>query len=88
MLQDTRASFDTFAFNHVIKVPFISLVNLIAGREVVSELFADRFTYDNICADLRSLLPGGNRRAAMLEGYDEVFKAWATPRRLIMRPSK
>lgn len=64
-----------FAFNHVIKVPFISLVNLIAGREVVSELFADRFTYDNICADLRSLLPGGNRRAAMLEGYDEVFKA-------------
>lgn len=64
-----------FAFNHVIKVPFISLVNLIAGREVVSELFADRFTYDNICADLRSLLPGGNRRAAMLEGYDEVFEA-------------
>ena len=64
-----------FAFRHVIKVPYISLVNLIAGREVVSELFADRFTYAGICADLRSILPGGTRREAMLQGYDEVHAA-------------
>lgn len=61
-----------FAFNHVIKVPFISLVNLIAGREVVSELFAERFTVDQIREDLRSVLPGGSRREAMLDGYAAV----------------
>lgn len=61
-----------FAFNHVIKVPFISLVNLIAGREVVSELFAERFTVDRIREDLRSVLPGGSRREAMLDGYAAV----------------
>ena len=61
-----------FAFRHVIKVPFISLVNLIAGREVVSELFAERFTVGQIRDDLRSILPGGDRREAMLHGYDDV----------------
>ena len=64
-----------FAFRHIIKVPYISLVNLIAGREVVSELFADRFTFSLVSADLRSILPGGSRRQAMLEGYDEVRRA-------------
>ena len=61
-----------FAFNHIIKVPFISLVNLIAGREVVSELFAERFTVSQIREDLRSVLPGGSRREAMLDGYAAV----------------
>ena len=61
-----------FAFNHVIKVPFILLVNLIAGREVVSELFAERFTVSQIREDLRSVLPGGSRREAMLDGYAAV----------------
>ena len=61
-----------FAFNHVIKVPFISLVNLIAGREVVSELFAERFTVSQIREDLRSVLPGGSRREAMIDGYAAV----------------
>ena len=61
-----------FAFNHVIKVPFISLVNPIAGREVVSELFAARFTVSQIREDRRSVLPGGSRREAMLDGYAAV----------------
>ena len=61
-----------FAFNHVLKVRFISLVNLIADREVVSELFAERFSVAQIRDDLRSILPGGSRREAMLQGYDDV----------------
>ena len=61
-----------FAFNHVIKVPFISLVNLIAGREVVSELFAERFTVSQIREDLRWVLPGGSRPEARLDGYAAV----------------
>ena len=58
-----------FAFNHVIKVKYISLVNLIMNKEVVSELFADRFTIDNIAHCLQTLLPGGEARQEMLNNY-------------------
>ena len=58
-----------FAFNHIIKVEYISLVNLIMNKEVVSELFADRFTVDNISHCLQTLLPGGEARQEMLNNY-------------------
>ena len=58
-----------FAFNHIIKVEYISLVNLIMNKEVVSELFADRFTIDNISHCLQTLLPGGEARQDMLNNY-------------------
>jgi len=58
-----------FAFNHIIKVKYISLVNLIMNKEVVSELFADRFTIDNIAHCLQPLLPGGEARQEMLNNY-------------------
>ena len=58
-----------FAFNHIIKVEYISLVNLIMNKEVVSELFADRFTIDNIAHCLQTLLPGSEARQEMLNNY-------------------
>lgn len=58
-----------FAFNHIIKAEYISLVNLIMNKEVVSELFADRFTIDNIAHCLQTLLPGGEARQEMLNNY-------------------
>ena len=58
-----------FAFNHIIKVKYISLVNLIMNKEVVSELFADRFTIDNTAHCLQTLLPGGEARQEMLNNY-------------------
>lgn len=58
-----------FAFNHIIKVKYISLVNLIMNKEVVSELFADRFTIDNIAHCLQTLLLGGEARQEMLNNY-------------------
>ena len=61
-----------FAFNHIIKVPFISLVNLIADREVVKELFADRFRVYRIANELYRVLPGQPGRDKMLQGYEEV----------------
>ncbi len=63
-----------FAFNHIIKVPFISLVNLIAGREVVPELLADRFSVANIKSHLEPLLADSKDRSLMLEGYEEVHR--------------
>ena len=61
-----------WAFNHVLSCHYISLVNLIADRDVVAELFADRFTTDNIATELARLLPGGTGREAMLKAYQEV----------------
>jgi lipid-A-disaccharide synthase len=61
-----------WGFNHIIQCPFISLVNLIADREVVPELFADRFSVANIRDWLQRLLPGQTDRETMLRGYDEV----------------
>ena len=63
-----------FAFNHIIKVKYISLVNLIADREIVPELLADRFTVANITTHLSRLLPGGEGRDEMLRDYGEVAR--------------
>lgn len=56
----------------LIKVPYISLVNLVADREVVPELVADGMTVDAVRRHLLSVLPDGNARTPMLQGYDEV----------------
>ena len=55
----------------VLSVRYISLVNLIADREVVKELVADTFTPTNIARELEAILSGPSRQR-MLEGYDEV----------------
>lgn len=67
-----------FAFNHIIKVKYISLVNLIADREIVQELLADRFTVENIRRELMAILPGGSKREQMLADYRLVHKQLGT----------
>ena len=56
----------------VLKVKYISLVNLIANREVVRELVADTFTLENISHELEVIL-SGPERDQMLQGYEEVW---------------
>lgn len=56
----------------LLKVRYISLVNLIAGKEVVPELVADGMTVENVRRHLQQILPGGERRSRMLEGYGEM----------------
>ena len=60
-----------FLRRHLIKVKYVSLVNLIADREVVSELVADTFSVENIRRELRKIIDGPDRQR-MLEGYAEV----------------
>ena len=55
----------------VLRVKYISLVNLIADREVVRELVADSFSVENIRSELYKILEG-SAREAMLAGYGEV----------------
>lgn len=61
-----------WGFNNIIKCKYISLVNLIADSEVVPELFADRFTFDEVLHHFKSILPGGSDRDKMLRDYDVV----------------
>lgn len=63
-----------FAFNHVLKVDYISLVNLVANKEVVPEMFADKFTIDGIANELHKIMPGQPARERMLAEYQEVLR--------------
>lgn len=63
-----------FAFNHVLKVDYISLVNLVANKVVVPEMFADKFTIDGIANELYKIMPGQPARERMLAEYQEVLR--------------
>ena len=55
-----------------IKVNFVSLVNLIAGKEVVKELIGDLFTVENIRKELNRLLHAEKYRNGMMNDYREI----------------
>ena len=63
-----------FLKRHVLNVRWVSLVNLIADREVVKELVAETFSVDNIRCELDAILPGGAKRRQMLDDYDTVHR--------------
>ncbi|MCZ2542795.1 lipid-A-disaccharide synthase [Bacteroides fragilis] len=64
----------SFLRKHILKVKFISLVNLIAGREVVKELVADTMTVENMRNELKRLLFQEDYRRKMLDGYEEMAR--------------
>lgn len=61
-------------FKNILKTPFISLVNLIADKEVVKELFAVFFSTENIQAETDRLLNNKSYRTNMLTNYDHIIK--------------
>ncbi len=68
-----------WVFKHILHTPYISLVNLICGREVVKELFACFFTVDNIRRELKQILHVQSYRQNMLDNYDEMRKILGGP---------
>ena len=66
--------FFAFLRKHLLKVKYVSLVNLIADEEVVPELVADKFSVANIREELTRILPDttNGSREKMLEGYEQV----------------
>jgi len=58
----------------VVKVPFISLVNLIAGWEVVKELIQDNANAEKISAELTSILSDRAYRQRMVDNYDSIIR--------------
>ena len=69
----------SFIFRHFFHTKYISLVNLIAGREVVQELFGVRFSYDQIHDELGRVLNDHAYRRRMLDGYDEMIRLLGKP---------
>ena len=56
----------------LVKVPFISLVNLVAGYKVVEELIQNAYNSENLVRHIHSILKGGEARQAILNGYRDV----------------
>lgn len=59
-------------FNKFFTIPYISLVNLIAGYEVVHEMYGGLFEEEKIWNTLAPLLYDSPERQRMLEGYKVV----------------
>lgn len=57
---------------YVLKIPFISLVNINLGREAVRELVCAKLDIDDAAAELRSILKGGSKREKMLSDFAEL----------------
>lgn len=53
----------------VLKIPFVTLPNLIAGRQIIPELLLDLCTVDSVASHLAALLPDRPPRQAMEEAY-------------------
>jgi len=56
----------------VIKTQFISLVNLVASKEVVKELIQKDCSPENVTAELQKLVVGGSKRNQVLEDYQHL----------------
>lgn len=56
----------------ILKIPFVSLPNLIAGKRVIPEMLVHLCTADSVDSELEKILPGEPGRARMLEGYAEI----------------
>ena len=58
----------------VLSVPFISLVNLIADKEVVKELLQWRANTEAVSSELRQLMEDDRYRKRMLDAYDDIIR--------------
>ncbi|MBE6320824.1 MAG: lipid-A-disaccharide synthase [Bacteroidales bacterium] len=56
----------------MFKIKHFTLVNIIAGKEVIQELVASRFTQENIEKELRQLLNNQTYREQMLNDYKQI----------------
>ena len=61
-----------FVARRLVRTPFFSMVNLIAGRRLVAELIQDDFTPHAVCREARRLLESAEARQQIRDGYAEV----------------
>ena len=66
-------------FKRILHIRFVSLVNLIADREIVKELLVHLFTVENTRRELRVLLNDTPERRQMISGYKEMADKLGAP---------
>jgi len=60
--------------NYLVQVEHISLINLIAGKEVIKELIQSEATRQTIQNELTRLLDDKSYRSAIQQEYDRIYK--------------
>lgn len=77
--------------SRILKIPFVTLPNLIAEKEVVPELLLHKCTPEAVASNLRAILPDSPGRNAQLQGYELIRRklgsagAAATAANLILK---
>ena len=56
----------------VLKIPYISLVNINLNRECVREIVVNKIDVDAVSAELSAILKGGSKREKMLAEFAEL----------------
>lgn len=72
-----RANASRLSYNlmkMILKIPFVSLPNLIAGKRVIAEMLVHLCTVEGVDAELNAILPGQHGRKDMLDGYAFIRK--------------
>ncbi|MDE6459563.1 MAG: lipid-A-disaccharide synthase, partial [Paramuribaculum sp.] len=67
-----RANASRLSYNimkMILKIPFVSLPNLIAGEKVIPEMLVHQCTVEGVDEELNAIMPGAPGRTLMLEGY-------------------
>jgi lipid-A-disaccharide synthase len=63
----------------LVKIPYISLVNILAGKEIVPELIQNRMTADRIAQEALAILRDPDRRDAMKQAFQAIRVSLGTP---------
>lgn len=71
--------FFSFLRKFLLKVDYVSLVNLVLGREAVAELVAEKMTVECIQSELEKLQPGSLERTQLQLDYDEMADLLGAP---------
>ena len=56
-------------YKRLLKIPFVSLPNLIANKSVVPEMLMHMCTPDSVDNEFINILPGTEGRQTMISGY-------------------
>ena len=68
----SASSFSAAIARRVVKIPYISLVNIVAGREVVKEILQEDATPENLCAEMLQILDNPEYNRKIRNGLEDV----------------
>ena len=64
--------FTHFILKRLVKVAYIALVNLIAGKELVTELVQNAFTAPRLKDELKEILDNSDKQSSLQEGFEKI----------------